>query len=328
MTVIKQYNPATSAWETILIGETGPTGPQGGVGPAGATGSQGPQGSTGAASTVAGPQGPQGSQGPQGDTGDTGVEGIVTAATAPIDTSVLWADTTTTGAAGTVPSGGTIGQVLAKNSGTDYDTGWASVDVVELTDSTTSTSTTTAATANSISEALADVRDYLSSGSATAIDVFPRFTPVGVCGQTDGIAVVTYFTPTQNMTVTQITYVGAAASSGLTLARFGLYSETTLLARTASDTTLFNTANTVYTRSFDTAGGYPSSYNLIAGTRYAVGIIQVGGTLGQLRGAKSFAGILSLSPQIMGRITGQTDLPTATPNFTTNLPDVLFARLS
>ena len=33
----------------------------------------------------------------------------------------------TTGAAGTVPSGGTIGQVLAKNSGTNYDTEWASV---------------------------------------------------------------------------------------------------------------------------------------------------------------------------------------------------------
>ncbi len=56
-----------------------------------------------------------------------GTPGIVTAASAPIDTSVLWADTTTTGAAGTVPDGGTIGQVLAKNSATDYDTEWASV---------------------------------------------------------------------------------------------------------------------------------------------------------------------------------------------------------
>ena len=201
--------------------------------------------------------------------------------------------------------------------------------VVQLTDSVTSTSTTTAATANSVREALADVRDYLRSGSATAIDVFPRFTPIGNCGQTTGQAVVTYFTPTENMTVTQITFVGSTtASSGLTLARFGLYDGTTLLARTASDTTLFNTASTVYTRSFDTAGGYPSSVNLVAGTRYAVGVIQVGTTMGSLQGSKATQQTLSLSPQIMGRTTGQTDLPTATPTATTNLADVLFARLS
>jgi hypothetical protein len=153
--------------------------------------------------------------------------------------------------------------------------------------------------------------------------------PIGTAGQSTGAAVVTYFTPTQNLTVSQITYVGAGgASSGLTLARFGLYDGTTLLARTASDTTLFNTANTVYTRSFDTAGGYPSSYNLIAGTRYAVGIIQVGTTPGQLQASKATVQTLSLSPQIMGRSTGQADVPTTPPTATTNLPDVLFARLS
>jgi hypothetical protein len=36
----------------------------------------------------------------------------------------LWADTSTTGVA-VVPLGGTSGQVLAKSSGTDYDTAWA-----------------------------------------------------------------------------------------------------------------------------------------------------------------------------------------------------------
>ena len=65
--------------------------------------------------------------GATGSTGATGAPGIETSATAPINTSILWADTMTTGAAGTVPSGGTIGQVLAKNSGTNYDTEWASV---------------------------------------------------------------------------------------------------------------------------------------------------------------------------------------------------------
>jgi hypothetical protein len=117
-----------------IQGDTGATGPQGEVGPQGDVGPQGlqgaastvagpqgevgpqgdvgPQGLQGAASTVAGPQGavgpqgPQGDIGPQGDTGDTGADGIVIAATAPIDTSVLWADTTTTGAGG---AGGGVG---------------------------------------------------------------------------------------------------------------------------------------------------------------------------------------------------------------------------
>jgi hypothetical protein len=43
MTVIKKYNPATSAWEKVLIGAPGPTGPSGGP-----TGPPGPTGPTGA----------------------------------------------------------------------------------------------------------------------------------------------------------------------------------------------------------------------------------------------------------------------------------------
>jgi hypothetical protein len=49
MTVIKQYNPVTSAWEKVLIGAPGPTGPAGGpTGATGATGPSGPAGATGA----------------------------------------------------------------------------------------------------------------------------------------------------------------------------------------------------------------------------------------------------------------------------------------
>lgn len=256
-----------------------------------------------------GPQGPQGPQGPTGPTGATGATG----ATGPSGVISVTAPITNTGTSTSAIIGVTASTTSAAG-------------VVQLTDSVVSTSTTTAATPNSVREALTDVRDYLAAGSATAIDVFPRFAGVAIAGQTSGQAVVTYFTPTQNMTVTQITFVGGAASSGLTLARFGLYSQTTLLARTASDTTLFNTANTVYTRSFDTAGGYPSSVNLVAGTRYAVGVIQVGTTPGQIQASKSVTGITALSPQISGRTLGQTDFPTATP--TTSIGDVLFARLS
>ena len=83
-------------------GDTGATGAQGPAGPAGATGAQGPKGDTGAT----GPQGPagqDGAQGPQGEPGANGADG-------------------TPGVG--VPAGGSAGQVLAKASGSDYDTTW------------------------------------------------------------------------------------------------------------------------------------------------------------------------------------------------------------
>lgn len=223
--------------------------------------------------------------------------------------------------------GTTAAPVLARLASPTF-TGTPAAPTATVGTNTTQIATTAYVIANN-AEVLADVRDYLGAGSATAIDVFPRVIGVGGAGQTSGQVVATFFTPTQNMTVTQITYVGSTtASSGLTLARFGLYDATTLLARTASDTTLFNTASTNYTRSFDTAGGYPSSVNLVAGTRYAVAVIQVGTTMGSLQASKSNTQITTLSPLIVARTTGQTDLPTSTPTTTTTVPDVLFARLS
>jgi hypothetical protein len=41
MTVIKQYNTGTSAWEPIVSGVQGPTGPSGSTGPTGPTGAAG-----------------------------------------------------------------------------------------------------------------------------------------------------------------------------------------------------------------------------------------------------------------------------------------------
>jgi len=73
-----------------VAGQPGPAGPTGPTGPAGATGPQGPTGATGAT----GPTGATGAQGPPGQG---------------------------------VPAGGTTGQVLAKNTGTDYDTIWSTV---------------------------------------------------------------------------------------------------------------------------------------------------------------------------------------------------------
>ena len=100
-------------------GDTGTTGAQGIQGPQGAQGPQGIQGTQGSKGDkgdtgdtgpqgTQGPQGPQGTQGPQGQTGATGPAG----------------------AAGQgVPTGGTSGQLLKKDSATDYDTSWADAPV-------------------------------------------------------------------------------------------------------------------------------------------------------------------------------------------------------
>jgi collagen triple helix repeat protein len=86
----------------------GPQGPSGATGATGATGAAGAAGATGAtgATGPAGPTGPTGAAGATGATGATGPIGL-------------------TGATGAgVPTGGSTGQVLAKASGTNYDTAW------------------------------------------------------------------------------------------------------------------------------------------------------------------------------------------------------------
>ena len=102
-------------------GEAGPEGPPGPTGPPGSTGAQGPPGATGAQGPP-GNTGPTGSQGPPGNTGATGAQGP------PGNTGATGAqgppgNTGPTGAG--VPTGGTTGQVLQKNSATNYDTIWA-----------------------------------------------------------------------------------------------------------------------------------------------------------------------------------------------------------
>ena len=164
------------------------------------------------------------------------------------------------------------------------------------------------------------------------IDVFPRGeAAITTVGNTSGTVRMTFFTPLVTTTVTQITAVsGNTASSGLTLARFGLYTfdETTatLVARTASDTSIFAAINTAYTRSLDSTGGYPSSYTLTAGVRYGVALILVGTTMGTLTGRQVGTGVESLPPRMTGQSTGRTDLP-ATTTVVTALGQ-MFARLT
>lgn len=120
-------------------GATGAVGPAGGVGAAGPTGPTGATGATGASSSVPGPTGPTGPTGLQGAAssvpGPTGATGA-TGAAGTAGGAGPQGPTGATGAAGAagqgVPTGGTTGQVLAKNSATNYDTGWISESYLPL----------------------------------------------------------------------------------------------------------------------------------------------------------------------------------------------------
>lgn len=195
------------------------------------------------------------------------------------------------------------------------------------------------------SGALADAR--LSSAIATysllaaaanqnssAVDVFPRGEAgILTLSPPSGTMWMTFCTPTITTTVSSITMVtgNTTAAAGLTLARMGLYtfdgSTATLVARCASDTSLFAATATSYQRSFSTTGGYPSSYQLVAGTRYGVAILCTGTTMPNLASRAVGIGVSSLSPRMSGTLTGQTDLPTSA-TITTGQQTQPFARLS
>jgi hypothetical protein len=149
---------------------------------------------------------------------------------------------------------------------------------------------------------------------------------------TSGTITFSFFTPPFSLTVSQIAMnCGSTAASGLTLARMGLFTfnETTatLVAQTASDTTLFTTTRTQYARSFSTAsGGFPSSYTLEAGVRYGVGVLCVGTTMPVIWGAVPPFEILTLPPRLSAARSGQSDLGTVSSLGTSS--SILYARLS
>ena len=172
-----------------------------------------------------------------------------------------------------------------------------------------------------------------ASQPSTAIETFPRSHLV-FSGSllVSGQVIFVFFTPLVTTTVSQISMgVVSTAASGLTLARMGLFtfneSTATLVARTASDTTLFTQTRTVYTRSFDSSsGGFPATYTLTAGTRYGVGVIAVGATMPLLSGTTPPFEIASLPPKLSAARSGQSDLGTIGSLGTTSA--IPYARLS
>jgi hypothetical protein len=173
----------------------------------------------------------------------------------------------------------------------------------------------------------------VGNASTAAIDVYPRGEQSGQgTAITSGTLWITFFTPAVTLTVSSIT-MGSTQTAGasLTLARMGLYTfdETTatLVARCASDTSLFTSTLTTYQRSFSTVGGFPASYTCVSGIRYGVGVIVVGTTMPSIGIRPVNISIAALAPRMSGTLASQSDLPTSA-SITACMQSHPWARLS
>jgi len=259
-------------------------------------GPTGPTGATGAPSTVTGPTGPTGAAGtPGGPTGPTGADGA------------------------TGPTGPTGPIAIAQQTSAPTNTSviWIDTDEPSL---------------NTV------VQPYFRSyqnNSATSLDVPSRTQVNSTTAVTTNITYFSFFTPTEALTVSNISFAsGSSPASGVTLVRFGLYTfdgtTATLVARTNNDSSRFTVANTVYTGALDSTGGFPTSYNLVAGNRYAVAVVVVASTTPQLAavnfGAASTA-IMNLSPRVVGYANATSDLP-ATRDAFSGITHAYWSRLT
>jgi hypothetical protein len=196
-----------------------------------------------------------------------------------------WVDLGATGGGGNTVYYQTSAPVSANTGDIWIDSDSVLGGPLTLTDSISSTSITTAATPNSVKSAY-DIAtagwEAYTFGTAGVIATVPRFMLTASSSPVSGQIVHSRIIPHRDFVVTNIAFVSTSATSAPTLVRFGIYTRSgttfTLVARTASDTTIFDTTQTKYTRALNTTGGYPATYTLTAGTEYFLSVIQVATT--------------------------------------------------
>lgn len=129
---------------------------------------------------------------------------------------------------------------------------------------------------------------------------------------TSGSLRLSYFTAPATVSLSNITVAtsSVAAAATPTLIRFGLYSvagngDLTLVASTASDTTLLAAATTAYTKALSAA------YSFTKGTRYAWGVLVVSGsTMPYMLGSGGgVAAEFAVAPRWNAALSSQSDLP-------------------
>lgn len=147
--------------------------------------------------------------------------------------------------------------------------------------------------------------------SAGGIETLPRWGLSGFAG-VSGQLWLCYVTAARPVTLTKLMVAsGDTAAATATLGRMGLFTAAadgavTLVARTASDTTIGASTYSPYERALATAGGYPASYRLAAGKRYALGWLQLAATPMAVQGAYLLDP--DTAPIMCRVVTGQTDI--------------------
>jgi hypothetical protein len=169
--------------------------------------------------------------------------------------------------------------------------------------------------------------------SSTAIDTGPRLFNNTATFQS-GAMYFTFFTPLRDLLVSSIRMASAGSStSGATLIRFGLYqfdgTTATLKAWTANDPSIFSVPQTVYQRNFTSDGGYPTSFFIEKGKRYAVAVIVIASSPGNayLNSGAAPIAINTMDPRMTGIHAGHSDLQSTNTTFN-NTSTAFWARLS
>lgn len=126
-----------------------------------------------------GPKGDPGDDGATGTQGAPGEPGVAVQATPPIETDILWLDTTVPGIMGEGPgvaAGGTTGQYLIKVDGTDYNTQWSTLDLSSYSTITGSETLTNKTLSSPTITGTAIVNTLNTSGTSISGSLFSNIT--------------------------------------------------------------------------------------------------------------------------------------------------------
>lgn len=155
--------------------------------------------------------------------------------------------------------------------------------------------------------------EVITQGNGGVANMNRRIGIISAIAILSGTVYFTVFKSPKSFTPASIKMGNGTAATAVTLAKMGLYSinplslEMTLIASTANDTTIFNTANVANQRNFVAA---PS---LLSGSWYATALIVVGtGTMPAIMGppASAYTSIFTqVAPRLCGSRSGQTDFP-------------------
>jgi hypothetical protein len=164
-----------------------------------------------------------------------------------------------------------------------------------------------------------EIAHLATNGLATEIDVVNRTSNIISTAITSSKLYLSYFTPERDISVSRCEFgAGTTWATGNTLFQYGLFSvntagDLTLLARTdPANTAGFTFADQITERAFQAAEGFPSAVALKAGSRYALGVLIVATSPGEIKALVVDKTITRFrNPIITSVVNSTTTMPTA-----------------